>query len=273
MVGMLFASAALAEEAQPSELDVSKVTGIQVKYNFWTGHFGPKGEARLSKILDGEYEVRAPEGSFSLEEIYALVASHLKQYPATSSAGVLDIVFYFRDTDPRSKDFYIEDQQVMRTLMYGVRDKAVPPSPVYSNHLAHTEGVFSRYPLVPGDKPAPFKYSEETHRIAREFSVVTEKIIQTYTNAESNAESIAEFERAWSEAVQKYHEKMSKRKLPTAMQNEGRAKPSRRAADGETGIENNASDGSPETASPYLCVGILAALCAGAVIWFIRKRR
>jgi len=272
MVGMLFASAALAEEAQPFDPNFSEMTEIRIMYNRWTGIFWPSGEVMLKKLIEfkDECEVMAPPRTFSFEEIYVLVAPHLKPapVPGPKPADALGITFYFRDTEPDRKRFYIEDQQVIRTLMHGVRDNALPWPP-YDENMAQAERVFSRHPLVPGDEPTPFKYDEETWRIARETVIALKKMPGAVTNDESKEEAI----RIHLEIIQEHNEKLSKRKLPTAMQNEGRAKPSRRTADGETGIEDNASDGSPGTASPYLCVGILSALCVGAVLWFIRKRR
>ena len=261
IIGMLSVATAFAEEAQPFDLDFSKVRWVEVTHNRWYGSFGSNGAASLRRSLEGDYEVRAPPGSFSFEEIYALVLPHLKQLPTTNSAGILGIVFYLRDTEPDRKRFYIEDQQVMRTLMYGLRDRAVPNPSSTDGHLANCERLFSRYPLVPGDEPAPFEYDEETRRIARETTVVLKSLIPAFTNAASNDESKGKASRAWSEAAQKYDEKMSKRKLITY---DG----------GKLGMGNPESGIGKEGANRlWLCAGILSALCVGAVIWFIRRKK
>ena len=173
VVGMLLASTAVAEEVKPFEPDFSKMTEIRVRFEKWTGRFAHSGMARLQRVEGSSHSefwdlAEAPEGSFSLEEIYSLVAPHLKPIPIPDSAECLSVAFYWGNphvpgTRPPAY-FYIEDKRVMRKLMYGLRDKVFPS--FNNGHKAFFEGQLSAYPLVPGDKPTPFVYSDKARRIA-----------------------------------------------------------------------------------------------------------
>ena len=135
----------------------------------WYGEFRSDGSAMLLKVdSDPRLGVAgSPRGSFSVKKIYSLVAPHLKRPPADKKE-FLNVIFHFNcSSTNRRADvlFHIEDKQVMRTLMYGLRDKVVP----LDRYRYSFENYLSEYPLVPGDEPTPFSYGwdEEGYRAAQ----------------------------------------------------------------------------------------------------------
>ena len=165
VAGIVLTQAVFAEEAEPFKPDFSKMTEIQVSYGGWHGRFFPNGAASLRRLPSyNEFLDRAtaPEGSFSFEEIYGLVVSHQKPLPVPNPKECLTIVFLFNPIGangmPSHFFSYIEDKQVIRTLMHGLREKAVPKNKAAKACL---EGLYSQYPLVPGEEPAPFRYGSK----------------------------------------------------------------------------------------------------------------
>ena len=162
VAGIVLAPAVFAEEAEPFELDFSKLTMINVSFGGWWGLFWPDGAARLERNqshIEPWETANAPAGSFSFEEIYALVAPHLKVESVFKPKECLIITFSFDLPDFRGMcpyaSFYIEDQQVARTLMHGLRAKAVLMNERGKTYL---EEMYSKYPLVSGEEPDSFKY-------------------------------------------------------------------------------------------------------------------
>ena len=163
VAGIVLVTAVFAEEAESFELGINNVQEINVDFGGWKGRFLPDGTAKLQRSnanIEFWERVYAPEGSFSFEDIYALVAPHLKVESAFKPKESLIIGFFF----DRSNDtgimhpyvfFYIEDKQVARTLMHGLRAKAEPRDKTTKTYF---EGLYSKYPLVPGEEPAPFRY-------------------------------------------------------------------------------------------------------------------
>ena len=171
VIGALFASSTLAEKAEPFEPNFKEMTAISwgspdISFRWW-GIFLADGSANLNGYSDDVLlggRLKAPQGSFSFKKIYKIIAPHLKD-DYDRAKETLSIAFsYGHYPDVVIKRFYIEDKTAIRTLMYGLRDKALPWSD-YSK--AYLEKAFSKYPLVPGDPPTPFVYNEKAYRIAQ----------------------------------------------------------------------------------------------------------
>ena len=161
--------------------------------------------------------------------------------------------------------FYIEDKQVMRTLMYELRDKVVPLN------RSSFELYLSQYPLVPGDEPSPFSYGwdEEGYRAAQKTfhgkvsSIFSPPII--LTNKEDRQDwEIPEFNK--SELIYLFGtRRFGLHSISTAIKTQIIA-------------AQEAEDVSlPKIPAPlsrlWLYGGILAVVCAGAVLWLIRKKK
>ena len=170
VAGIVLAPAVFAEEAEPFESDFSKLTTINVSCGGWDGSFAPNGTAKLQRHnanIEFWERVDAPVGSFSFEEICALVAYHLKFEPVPNPKECLSMTFLFDPPDARGVPpflfSYIEDKQVIRTLMHGLREKALPRDKTTKTYF---EELYSKYPLVPGEKPAPFRYDSNKGTMA-----------------------------------------------------------------------------------------------------------
>ena len=157
---IVLAPAVFAEEAEPFGLDFSKIENIEVSFGEWKGSFLPDGTARLERDRSHIFSwdaATAPKGSFPFEEIYALVAPHLKVESVFKPKECLIITFSFnsfavKSVMPSHVSFYIEDKQVARTLMHGLRKKTK------FQDKAFLEELYSKYPLMPGEDPDSFWY-------------------------------------------------------------------------------------------------------------------
>lgn len=122
--------------------------------------------ARLSYGTKGLDRAQAPAGSFSFEEIYNSLLPHLKQgvvdNPQTMAVGLI--------FGSSGKGFYVEDKELMRKLMHGLRDKTIPF--YFSINSPSFEELFKTRPLVPGDEPKQFiyDYNEEEQDVAWEWA-------------------------------------------------------------------------------------------------------
>ena len=163
VAGIVLAPAVFAEEAEPFELDFSNVVEIQIFSLKGYGQFLPNGGARIDRFPSrdelGEVAI-APAGSFSFEEIYALVAPHLNPESVPTSKEYLTIRFLLTpsvdDKYPRVSS-RIENEQVIQTLMDGLKEKTVPL------HKTFLEELHSKYPPVPGETPVSFRYDSKTN--------------------------------------------------------------------------------------------------------------
>ena len=164
VAGIVLARIVFPEEVESFDPDFSKMEEIGVVSGKWHGQFWPNGAARLQGFPSHDEcwdRANAPEGSFLFEEIYSLVASHLKPMFDPNSKKGLAITFFFNAPDARARGtplyycFRIEDKQVIRTLMHGLREKTVPMNETAKTYL---EELYSKYPLVPGEAPDSFRY-------------------------------------------------------------------------------------------------------------------
>ena len=163
IIGMLLVSVALMAETEPFEPDFTQLSEISLSFNLlpeWRGRIWSDGRAKLERGPSPLGSANAPAESFSLKKIYTLVAPHLKSEHDDRN-GVLQVGFYFGYSDTSGKGFFVEDKEVIRTLMYELRDKVVP----FANR-EYFEALLSKYPLVPGDEPSPFVYDDQTYAAA-----------------------------------------------------------------------------------------------------------
>ena len=260
VMGMSLVSAASAAREKPFKPDFDALRGIEFGdggYPGWRGSFFSNGRASLSRTNTGSGAWGdALEGSFSIKEIYALVAPHLKKPPADKKGG-LDVVFFFAPSATNTEKvvyFYIDDKDVMRTIMHGLRDKVVPGA------RTRFEELLSTYPLVPGDEPEPFAYGwdDEGYRAALE---AVNKMLAEKPNwvivGDIDDDTVPVF------VTRGVREKPSP--APAAEETQGAVtKP-------ENGNETKTP--APSRRPCLYGTGVLAVLCAGIAFWFMRRKR
>ena len=305
VIGMSLASTVLAEEAEPFEPDFSQLTKIEVRFRGWRGVFSHSGSAVLLRHeglhrLSGEEKTvrssatlqrlgrvapdlswdsaNAPEGSFSLEDIYRLVAPQLRSGSTQRPAERLSISFSFGYSYNPTIGFYITDKAVMKTLMHGLRDKVVPWS---DDARAYLEELLSTYPLVPGEQPAPFAYGwdDEAFRIAsgRAYGPNSEETQNWFLHAlqkrtpEEKLASAAECAR-WEAFFERVKENPADNTVPVKG---GSAETQPTPTETAVTVGGGSAETPPPTLRrPWLYVGTLAILCAvGIAFWFSRRKR
>ena len=147
------------QEANRPIPDIKQLESISFRFGMlWGGHFVPNGRAKLD-IGSGDCWADVPAGSFSFEEIYKLLAPHLKQ--DSDSEDVIDVMrvwLSIPDNLDSSHAFFLDDKDVMRKIMHGLCDKVVP----WDKTLF--ENALRKYPIVPGDPP----YLKEEDQIKSE---------------------------------------------------------------------------------------------------------
>jgi hypothetical protein len=148
----ILAAAGLRPDPSPPGLDQLKGLALLSTRTGWWGKFFPDGSAQIIYSPDDWFS--APGQGFSFAEVYSLLLPHLKHGDNYDYDETLSVRLYVGDSVRR---FYIEDKEIMRTLMHGLRDKVVP----VSHLMGYFEKVLSEHPLVPGDAPAPFAFSDE----------------------------------------------------------------------------------------------------------------
>jgi len=296
----------------PSIERVKYIT-LETSPTLWEGSFHTNGAARIVWRGNGatDYVAAAsPKGSFSFENIYSTLVPRLEQ--AGSTNRDMRVVLYGRDyessfmrqirgTRPGPDDFtytgYLrhtrENKKVVRELMSSVRDQSVP------REKETFEAMLRDYPLVTGDKPVARVYRKDLHDAASraaledafwegrrgDTEVWTKKILATIQMPDnlSPEEQEAHIRRrekylweAWG--------------LPLSPEEEERAiairlaewravcnflnPPPAKLIAGEVTIETGQEeDGAQAPSRSWLYVAILSALCAGVVLWLIRRKR
>jgi len=265
-IGVSLGRTALSEETGtfvPSLNQLKEIIVIPHHNMSWQGTFYPNGAAKFEGGGSSAKAV-APKKSFSFEQTYALLLPHLRPEQEVNYRSGEDKEFlfvHFCATDKAgSAAFYIRDKDVMRTLMYGLRDKTLPLDGMFSDKDVF-ESMFAMYPLVPGDEPIPFKYAKYDYKVPRAALEDTgywqemEDAMKRYQKARREADGRPEMSPEEERAIT---EKVAREKaayilsLQTFAEDEGRAQAPIR---------------------PWLYIGILSALCAGAVFWLIRRKR
>ena len=150
VVGLSLVSAARADEGAGMDIpSFDQMANIRMRFGEWNGRFSPDGSGGLQYSNDSMGFASTPKESFSFEDIYNLLVPHLHRN--RFDGGTMFVRLNRIDKHP-VREMYLSDKEVMRTLMYGLRDKSVPWV------IHYFEKILSTHPLVPGDEPTPFKY-------------------------------------------------------------------------------------------------------------------
>jgi len=269
----------LSEETGTFVPSLNQLKEIIVEPYRWRGAFYANGAAMLELDSTGlKSQAFAPKESFSFEKTYALLIPHLRssrEINYDNRDGIMFVSFLTADeTDPSS--FYLRDKDVMRTLMYGLRDKVMPSPDLFPK--THFEGVLTMYPLVPGDMPMPFIYPDYDRKaiaVAEGDTIDWEKRVERERRHPKALRELNGITEIPPEELIPIAEVAAQRKAEyflaveafygsTAEQDEGGAQASLPS------LENEEQE---MPSRPWLYVGILSALCAGAVFWLIRRKR
>jgi len=248
IIGVLLASETLAQEREIPKPDQVISIWLETKPTLWRGWFYSNGEATLDYGGAGgpNPQMDTPPGSFPLEEVYSRLVPCLKQ------DGAISVVFFMGGTNMYVG--YIEQTEknkaVVRKLMQELYEKATIPGP-YCPREEFEEYLATR-PFILGDLPPLFEYKKAYSRAQREKAEVfmRDDVIMIRAMQGRTLPSPEEEERAIAEELAKRTAKID-------------------FADMTKGDDAD----KPPTNRPWLYVCILSTLCAGAVIWFIRKRR
>ena len=262
MVGMVLVSGVSAQERErtPPKLEQVKSITLKTKPSRWVGIFYSNGAASLewyvglvsSGFLD-DTDAIAPRGSFSLKEVYSLLVPRLKQDgdPKTTMLVHIDSISqetffggYLEQTE--------ENKKIVRKLMNRLCNKVVP------RHKETFERLLGKYPLLTGDMPTSRVYKEDPDQIA-------------FRIAEGDT---IDWELMESEPKRRIKERRIAEGLPPVLTEEEERAIKESIAKSQAFYESLRESQQGKAASRlWLCVGILSALCAGAVFWLIRRKR
>ena len=274
-IGVSFVTGMLAQEAEraiPSPEQSYWIT-LQTYPTLWEANFYPNGAAMLDFGGAGGFnpQAAAPKGSFAFKEVYDLLVPRMKPKPSERylpneertadqqmqmmKSGRDMVVRVIGISPATSCVGYIEhteeNDKAVRALMFRLRDKALPVGNVFTNKEKF-EGVLAKFPFLAVDEPVHFKYTKYNEKAAQ-----------------SAWDDVEEWQRKESEDYLKRRgeelkQEMSESKLLAA--GEERLKAGMRNEESEIKQQE-------QTSRPWLYVSILSALCAGAVLWLIRRKR
>ena len=261
VTGFLLTSGKAAMEEDLSKFDLEQADYIALCTAGWDAEFYRNGSAKLKgSVVDSLYIAYAPKGSFVFEKVYKSLLPHLGGKERTGMVFILV-------TDPRtSKGSRIvnteKSRAAVRKLMFRLRDKAAP-----INKMAFEE-MYSKYPFVKGDEPTPYSYKNFKPGL---FSAASK---------DAGDPVNWKWKKKWREAYE------AEMKRLYAIE-QGEHEPAPASADGptpetpgtdttgkETPVESAVAGeaDADETPAPparaWLYGGILAALCAGATLFF-----
>jgi len=270
-VGALLASSVFSEETETVIPNLSQVIEISINPNTgWSANFFPDGSAILRFSQGGDFlplTADAPKGSFFFEEIYNLLTPRLKQsldYKEDMGVG-------FRcGTSPDGLFvggiFYIGDMETIRKIMYGLCDK-VEPSPLIGKIFF--KELLSEHPLVLGDdtdgNPIPGYVKRPLFFCDDPFAE------NPPVPKDGNTENATPQEARKTDPDNGEAQTL----LPDreAVQPDGKAATaSLPLADGTQRLEAVATMDTPSSRL-WLYIGILSVLCAGVVLWRIRRKK
>ncbi|MCL1920883.1 MAG: hypothetical protein FWG50_07365 [Kiritimatiellaeota bacterium] len=281
ITGTLFALTASTAETEMPLPDFDKLTEISLSFHDrdgWRGKICLDGSARLQRNNSVNSVVvvtaDAPKGSFPIKEIHNLVKPHLKELPAANEEALF-VTFSFTNPDTKSR-FYIDDKEVMRTILHGLRDKTVP-----FDGKTCFEDVLSKYPLVPGDEPAPFVYgypSTEAFLAAREavYGQLPEGVWIGIGNKPGTWTELGKISDTLMRQF-KEREKQEKEQSEHAQPNATAGEDGRAAAPtprhvAETPPPEDSRASSPRRPWLPYAAAALCAICAVTVFWLFRRR-
>ena len=267
VIGMLLVSETLAQERErtPPKVEQVKSITLKTKPSRWVGVFYSNGAAKLewyggtgSSGLDNT-DAFAPRGSFSFKEVYNLLVPRLQQDGDGKTTMLVHI-------DNTSQETFFggyleqteENKKIVRKLMNRLCNKVVP------GHKETFERLLREYPLLSGDMPVSRVYKEDPNQTA--FLIAHNDTIDWDRIKEGIRRSVKE--------------RREETGMPDALTEEEERAVAKELAQwrGYYGLPpemaEDDSGGTPSPANrPWLYVGILSALCAGAVLWLIRRKR
>ena len=252
MVGVWRVSETLAQEREIPKSE--QVISIELKTTptLWRVWFYSNGVATLDYGGTGGPNPQmdtSPE-SFPIKEVYSLLAPLLKPrrdhredtFVVFSMGGTNMYVGYIEQAE--------ESKAVVRKLMQELYNKATIPGHYYSKEVF--EEVLATRPFLWGDLPPLFEYDKAYRSANREKieAFMRDDVIMRWAMQGRIFSSPEEAKRAIEVELAKW-----KAEIGFA----------------DTTEENDADK--PPTNRPWLYVGILSALCVGAVLWLIRRKR
>ena len=268
IIGVLLASGVSAQEEGriiPNLEQVKSIT-LNTSPTQWRGTFYPNGAAKLEWGRDGLFEETdaiAPKGSASFEEIYNMLSPRLKQDGFSSR----DMCVYLRVAgDSPTRAWYLEqteeNKEIARTLLNRLYKKVVP------RNEENFERLLNEYAFLIGDDPISHIYPKDIQNIA--FCAAEADTIDW----QAEAENIREFKKAMragkgmpdlspEEEKLAIDEEIARRKAVYEFAKEKLA---------ETTVGQD-EGGAQAPSRLWLYVGILSALCVGATLWLIRRKK
>ena len=132
---------------------LEQVKYIRVRYEPWLGRFYPNGMGVLNIQDERSIGVESRREIFLFEEVYNYLITNLnvKDYNDDIEEKMF-VWFHFDETT--TQKYFISDKQVIKSIMYGLRDKITFPNRDTSN----VEEVLNKHPLAPDDEQILFKY-------------------------------------------------------------------------------------------------------------------
>jgi len=212
----------------------------------WRATFYYNGRATLDYGGPGGPNPRAdtPPGSISVEEVYSLLLPCLKEGGTTR--WDMSVVFFMGGENicVRYIEQTEENKTVVRALLGELLDKATIPGPFFAKE--HLEEFLATEPFIDGDLPPIFEYKKVSSREEREKAAafMRKNIIRKRAGLRQ-LPSPEEEERAIDEELAKWKAKCG---FPE-------------------------DEDTPPPNRLWLYAVILSALCAGAVLWLIRKKK
>jgi len=263
MAAMVLVSNVLAQERErmPPKLEQVKSITLHTKPARWKGIFYSNGAAKLewcggtgfSGFLDNTDAV-APRGSFSLKEVYNLLVPCLKLDGDSRTAMSVHIEY-----DTSQETFYggyltqtEENKKIVRKLMGRLYNKVVP----------RNKGIFEKllgeHPLLAGDMPVSHVYKEDPGQTA-------------FRIAEGDT---IDWQLMESEPKRRIKERRVAEGLPPILTEKEERDIKEDIARSQAFYESLRESQQGKAANrPWLYAGILAALCAGIALWFIRRKK
>jgi len=273
-VGALLASSVLADDAKVSIPDLDKVKEIALLFDppGWHARLFPDGSGDAFIAGGGWSAAVAQENTFSFEEIYNLFLPHLKP----NREYVEDInVFFTRDVSPEGIPIgergWLGDRETIRKLMHSFRDK------MEVRDKGQFEDIFVKHPLVWGDDLDGNPIPGYARRPYVEMVASDPFADDPPAPKDGNAENATPQEARKTgpdngEAQTPLPDREAVRPDAPDSPNSNVATASLPLADGTQRLETVATMGTPPNRL-WLYVGILSVLCAGAVLWRIRRRK
>jgi len=253
ILGMALVSGTSAQEREIPKLEQVGSIWLKTHPTAWEAKFYRGGTATLNYGSGGSLSPQrdTPPGSFPLEEVYNLLVPRLK--PERSMTLPLDMSVFLFTGNVSTCSWCIEQTEenkaVVRALLGELLDKATIPGHFYSKE--QFDEFLATEPFIEGDLPPIFEYKKAYTREQKE-----------------KAEVLMRDEVRMRRVMQ--------RRYLASREEEARAIEEELAQwKAERGFPNDEEDDAdtPPANRPWLYAIILSALCAGAILYFIRRKR